>query len=399
MRSLLVVLCFLCAMSCSKKSDSQSESKATSEQSSHQPADQVKIDGAAQQVAGITVQKVALRTMSQRLVAAGQIVLDEERTAHVGTYTDGRVRSVYASVGEWVRKGTILTRMHSHDVHDTRAAYESALAEVQHQENNVQFATRTRDRMRRLYQLTFASQQEVEKAETDLQAAETGLEDARISVRKEEAHLTDILALPASALRNLNETTELVPVVAPMSGTVIDRKVTPGSVVEPGQEVFTLSDLSTVWMIASVNETDIAKLKTGRCASVLTQAFPNEAFAGRVERLGTELDPQTRTLQVRIVLPNPGMKLRPQMYANAQIDEGESTQAIFLPEEAIQDINGSATVFVRSNGDTFRAQAVQIAHRLNGEAEIAAGLKPGEEVAVKGSFVVKSDMLKNQIGE
>jgi RND family efflux transporter MFP subunit len=191
----------------------------------------------------------------------------------------------------------------------------------------------------------------------------------------------------------------MVPIVAPTTGTVIERKITPGSVVEPGEEVFTISELTTVWMMASVNETDISKLRVGNCARVITQAFPNVAFTGRVQRLGTELDPQTRTLQVRIVVPNPGLKLRPAMYANAQIDEGSSTSSFFVPEEAVQDINGSAVVFVRLNSDTFETRAVQIAQHLNGEAQISAGLRSGDQVVVKGSFVVKSDILKSQIGE
>lgn len=375
------------------------ESSEARPEKSNGPTNQVRIDTASQRVTGIQVSTVSLRSVPQYLTAAGQIVLDEERTAHVGSYTDGRVAQVSATLGDFVHKGAVLARMHSHDVHETRAAYETAIAEVKHQENNVDYARRMRDRMNRLYELKSASRQEVEKSEADLRAAETGLTDARISVVKEEAHLTDILALPASALPNLNETTELVPIVAPMTGTVIDRKITPGSVVEPGQEVFTISDLTAVWMMASVNETDISKLHTGSCARLLTQAFPNESFNGRIERLGTELDPQTRTLQVRIAVPNPGTKLRPAMYANAQIDEGLSSKAIFLPEEALQDINGSAVVFVRSGNDTFEARPVEVAHRLNGEAQIAAGLRPGDEVAVKGSFVVKSDMLKSQIGE
>ena len=137
----------------------------------------------------------------------------------------------------------------------------------------------------------------------------------------------------------------------------------------------------------------------GDRAKVLTQAYPDEAFSGIVTRLGTELDPKTRTLPVRITVPNPALKLRIAMYANARIARGLSHQAIFVPEEALQDVNGSSIVFVRQGGDSFEPRAVEIAHRLNGEAEIAGGLKPGEAIVVKGSFVVKSEMLKSQIGE
>ncbi len=380
--------------------DAQDSSKGagSKKEQSAGSATQVKIDGRAQERAGIQVADVAPRAVPEYLTASGQIVMNEERTAHIGTYTDGRITQVDANVGDVVHKGMVLARMHSHDVHETRAAYESAQEEVRRKQNALEYQSRMRDRMHRLLDLKSASRQEVEKAETDLRSAETDLANAKISVAKEVAHLTDILSIPESELPNLTETTEQVPVISPINGIVIDRKITTGQVVEPGAEVFTVSDLSSVWMIASVNETDIAKLHAGNRARLLTQAYADQAFDGRVARVGTELNPQTRTLSVRILIPNRGMRLRPAMYANAQIDEGYSRQALFVPEEAVQEINGSSVVFARK-GDVFEARAVQIAHRINGEAEISAGLRAGDAVAVKGSFVVKSELLKSQIGE
>ena len=152
-------------------------------------------------------------------------------------------------------------------------------------------------------------------------------------------------------------------------------------------------------MIASLNEVDISKVRVGNRAQILSQAYPDSAFRGQVTRLGTALDPKTRTLQVRILVPNDGMKLRVGMYVNAQIMQGMSRQALFVPEEAVQDINGGSVVFLRKADNTFEPKPIQIAHRLNGEAEISAGLNPGDAVVVKGSFVVKSQMLKSQIGE
>ena len=397
----------LCLLSCghgdsgsggSSSADAKGgEGKSGQKSSTNQT--QVTIDGTAQQKAGIQVMEVQAREVPQYLTASGQIVMNEERTAHIGTYTDGRVTELHANIGDSVRKGMILARMHSHDVHETRAAYETALEGVARQKTAVEYQRRNRDRMLRLFALKSASRQEVEKAEADLVSAQTDLANAQISVDKEVAHLTDILNMPASALPDINETTEQVPVVAPLNGTVIDRKISLGSVVEPGEEVFTVSDLSSVWMIASVPESDIAKVKRGNKAEILSQAYPGQQFTGRVARLGTELDPKTRTLQVRIVLPNPGVKLRVGMYVNAELAGGSSKQAMFISEEAIQDINGGSFVFTRQPNNVFQATPVQIASRLNGQAQIDSGLRPGDAVVVKGSFTVKSEMLKSQIGE
>ncbi|MBV9304979.1 MAG: efflux RND transporter periplasmic adaptor subunit [Acidobacteriaceae bacterium] len=374
---------------------SQSSSKAGSGSANGE----VTIDGVAQEKAGIRVIRIEPRAVPEYLTAAGQIVMNEERTAHVGTYTDGRVTEIHANIGDYVRRGTILARMHSHDVHETRAAYETALESVSRQQNAVAYAERMRDRMVRLYELKSASKQEVEKAEADLRSAQTDLANARIAVEKEVAHLTDILRIPASALTNINEEAEQVPVITPVSGTVVNRTITPGTVVEPGEEVFTVSDLSSVWMIASVNEADMSKVEVGNKAQILSQAYPDSEFRGQITRLGTELDPKTRTLQARILLPNIRTKLRPGMYVTAHILRGMSKRALFVPEDAVQDVNGSSIVFLRKSDNVFEPRAVQIAHNLNGQAEVSAGLNPGDAVVTKGSFVVKSQMLKSQIGE
>jgi membrane fusion protein, heavy metal efflux system len=383
----------------SKKQDSPEQNASQAHGKSGASNGEVTIDGAAQEKAGIQVARIESHAVPEYLTAAGQIVMNEERTAHVGSYTDGRVTEIHANVGDYVRRDTVLARMHSHDVHETRAAYETALESVNRQKNVVAYQERMRDRVIRLYDLKSASKQEVEKAETDLRSAQADLTNARIAVEKEVVHLTDILRIPASALTNIDEEAEQVPVIAPISGTVVNRIITPGTVVEPGEEVFTVSDLSSVWMIASVSEGDISKVHVGNQAQILSQAYPDQAFRGKVTRLGTELDPKTRTLQVRILIPNPEAKLRAGMYVNAQLIQGMSRQALFVPEEAIQDVNGNSVVFLRKADNTFEPKPIQIAHRLNGQAEVSAGLNSGDAVVVKGSFVVKSQMLKSQIGE
>ena len=381
------------------KSSASGGKKPAAKGGSSSSQTEVTIDGPGQDKAGIKVAQVQITRLPEYLVASGQIVRNEERTAHIGTYTDGRVTEIRANIGDYVRKGSVLARMHSHDVHETRAAYETALEGVSRQKNVVAYQQRIRDRMVRLYNLKSASRQEVERAESDLTSAQTDLANAQISVEKEVSHLTDILNLPASALPKIDETTEQIPVVSPLSGVVVDRKITPGSVVEPGEEVFTVSDLTSVWMLASVNELDIAKVRVGDRALIASQAYPEQRFPGRVTRLGTELDPRTRTLQVRILTPNPDLKLRIAMYVNAQIAQGQSKQAIFVPEEAVQEINGGSFVFLRKPNNVFEATPVQVAQHVNGQAELSAGLRPGDSFVVKGSFVVKSEMLKSQIGE
>ncbi len=387
------------SQSSSGQSGGGQSSGGQQKQSGSSVSSQVKINPDAQRRVNIQTVTLTPQRVPEYLTAAGQIVMDEEKTVHIGVYTSGRITELRANIGDSADKGEVLARMHSHDVHDTRAAYESAQQEVQRQQQMVDYQRRMRDRMQRLFILKSAAPQEVEKAQSDLRSAQTDLHNAQISVYKEAEHLSDILGLPKSQLGHINETTEQVPVISPINGTVVDRKVTLGTVVDPGMEVYTVSDLTSVWMMASVNETDIERVRVGDTVQVTSQAYPDQIFRGQVTRLGAQFDPQTRTLQVRIYLPNPQVKLRPEMYATAEINNGKSHEALFVPEMAIQNINGGSMVFVRKAADTFEAQPVEIARRMHGQAEIIDGLRAGDAVVTQGSFVVKSEMLKSQIGQ
>jgi membrane fusion protein, heavy metal efflux system len=396
----LTAAVLLAAAGCSKGGSTTSSSEAGgSKQSQAEAGGTVKIEPNARRNVGLQVIRVQPRAVPEYLTAAGQIVMDEEKTVHIGVYASGRITELHANVGDFADRGEVLARMHSHDVHEVRAAYDSALQEVQRQQRVVDYQRRMRDRMQRLLTLKSASPQELEKAQADLHSAETSLRDAQISVTKEAEHLSDILGLPKSQLGHLTETTERVPVISPINGTVVDRKVTLGTVVDPGMEVYTVSDLTSLWMMASVNETDIESLRVGDSAEVTSHAYPDKIFRGKVTRLGPQFDPQTRTLLVRITVPNPRSELRPAMYATAQIKKGQSHRAIFVPEVAVQNINGSFVVFVEKPSNVFTAQPVDIARRINGQAEISKGLQAGDCVVTQGSFIVKSEMLKSQIGE
>lgn len=383
-----------------KKDADKKDKQAKSSDSKGAGNNTVTIDGPAQKRSDIQVADIEPRQIQQTLMAAGQIAINEDRTVHVGSYSDGRVTEVLATIGDFVRNGQTLATIHSHMLHETRGAYELALQEIRLKENALAYAQRLATRMHNLYAVKSASVQEVEHADAEVVNAKTGLNSAQIKAEQERQHLADILRVdPSKVTLTSSEHMEMLPILSSITGTVIDRKVTPGAVVQSGDETFTVTDLSSVWMLASVNETDVGKIRVGHHARVMSQAYPDQSFTGIVTRLGAQMDPQTRTLQVRIVIPNPRMQLRPEMFANAQIEEGPTRSGIFVPEEAIQDINGSPVVFLRGANNKFTASPVQIARTLNGEAEIQSGLKPGDHVVTKGSFVVKSEMLKSQIGE
>lgn len=228
-------------------------------------------------------------------------------------------------------------------------------------------------------------------------------------MRKERVHLTDILHVSLddgsqSGNGNLassqhDDTEDDIPVLAPASAIVFERKVTVGSVVTAGDVLFSLTDNRSLWMIAAANESDLSLLRPGQTVQIRVRAYPDEAFRGRILKLGKELDPTTRTLEVRILVPNPKSVLKPNMYASATMERPGRRRAIFLPEAAIQHINGVTAVFVRRADKRFEPRTVKTGPHVNEETEIVEGLQAGDAVVVKGSFMLKSQLLKSTIQE
>ncbi|CAN5727716.1 efflux RND transporter periplasmic adaptor subunit [soil metagenome] len=396
---------------CSKGNSAEGKGGSTSAASSQgggeekggkgtQASDTVKIAQDDQRRAGIAIATVEVRMMPRTLTVTGQVQMDEQHTSHIGAIADGRIETVDVLPGAVVRRGQTLGGLHSHTVHETVGVLVQAYAAVERQRGAVNFAQQARDRYSHLYSIQAASLEESQRSEQDLLQAKNMLINAEANVRMEREHLSEILQVsPESLTPNHLYDREIVPIRTGIDGVVITRNVTVGQVVATGFETFVVSNLSTVWVTAAVNERDLSLIHIGAASTVQTQGNANSVFRGRVAMIGDTLDPQTRTVPVRIVVPNPHTELRPGMFASAQIAGPQTRNAIFAPEDALQDINGIKVVFVTQDGITFRAQPVTVGTRSEGKAEIMEGLRAGDKIVVTGAFMVKSVMLKGTMGE
>ncbi len=363
-------------------------------------ADTVTIAPEDQRRAAIQVAAVEVRTAPQQLVVAGQVAMDERHTAHIGTVAEGPITAVAVLPGDVVRRGAVLAEQHSHSVHETVGALLQAFAAVDRARGGLTFAQQARDRYQHLYSIRAASLEEAQRSDQGVLEANRELADAQASVHMEREHLSELLQVnPETLTPDTLYQRELIPIRAVQDGTVIARSITPGTVATLGQEAFVVSNLATVWVIASVNEKDLALVHTGEPARITSQALDHRVLAGRVALLGDTIDPTTRTVPVRIVVPNPQTRLRPGMFATAMIDEPATRTAIFAPADALQNINGSDVVFVTADGTHFRVQAVKLGTRSEGRVEIVDGLHPGDHIVVNGAFMVKSELLKGTMGE
>lgn len=365
---------------------------------------EVVLDAAAIKRAGIAHDTVGVRSLPQVLRATGRIALNENQTWRVGAVTEGRIVAILVNPGDTVRPGQTLARMHSHDIHESRAQYRKAVAELTRLESVQTQAQRMRDRVRRLYQLKAASLEQTEMAETEFKNAQTAVANGTVEVERTKRHLTEFLQIPADVPDHApeaphEETADLIPIKSPASGTLLTRNITPGTVVQASGDLFVVSDLSSLWMIAAVPEENLPNLRTGMVAAVYVQAYPDQPFHARIGRLGEELDPTTRTVRVRLDLPNRNGRLKPEMYATAEIELGGSEPALFVPQEAIQEVGGESVVFVRHGEGRYEVRPVRAGRVLEGSQEITQGLKDGEVIATRGCFQLKSQLLKSTLAE
>lgn len=378
---------------------SQTASSDTSNKGSV-PSDMVRIPSQDQARAGIQVAQVIVKSMPQTLSVTGQVAMDERQTNHIGALADGRVESVSVLPGDKVRRGQTLATIHSHTVHETVAALTQAFAAVSRQKSAVNFATQTKERYARLYTIQAASLEEKQRSEQELAQAEKDLIDAEATMRAEREHLAEILQVsPESLEPGTLYQRELVPVRSLADGVVISRNITPGQVVTTGDEILVTSNLNSVWVNAAVNEKDVPLMRVGNKAAITLQAIADMSLQGTVTMIGDVVDPQTRTLPVRIAVANPGTKLRPGMFVTVAIAEPSTRDDIFVPQNALQDVNGFRVVFTTQDGVTFRAALVKTGLQSGDLIQITDGLKPGDRVVVNGAFMVKGELLKGTVGE
>jgi cobalt-zinc-cadmium efflux system membrane fusion protein len=395
MKTLTIVILSIALFGCGEKPQTLTE--ATQKPKEKESSSTITLDQAAQKKAHLVMATVEAKDVAQSLTAPGQLARNDDQTWHVGAIASGKIDTLTARVGDSIRAGEVLGRIHSHDVHDARASYQQASTELERTRAAEAYARRLRDRAQRLLELKAGSRQDVETAEAEVRNAQAAIDKAQSEITKERAHLTEILHISIDDRPGKDD--DGIPIFAPASGVVLERKATVGSVVNAGDELFSLSDTRSLWMIAAANEVDLGKLHPGQTVRIEVRAYPGREFSGRILKLGEQLDPSTRTLQIRILVPNPQGLLKPEMYATASIAEGARRAVLILPEEAIQDISGVPAVFVRRSSTDFEPRTVKTGQHANGEVEITEGLKAGEAVVVKGSFMLKSQLMRRSIEE
>lgn len=337
--------------------------------------------------AGIRTITVKAEALPETISVTANISHNQDRLFHVTPRIRGRVVEVYVSVGSAVKASTPLALLDSTELGEAKAEYIKA-------KTLVGLAKANYEREKRLFEQKIAAQKDMLTAEAEYRRAE-----AEVRLLSEKLRLYGLSDEEVSSLENSHGPSRYS-LRSPASGVVVEKDVTQGEVLETGKKVFTVSDLSTVWVLLQIYERDLAKVRTGSPVKIRTEPYPEEVFTGKVAYIGDTLDPQTRTVSIRVEVPNPGRRLKPGMFATAEIETpAASGTALVIPSVAIQKIEGKPVAFVREGEGNFHKRDLELGREIRGRVEVKSGLKEGEQVVTEGSFTLKSELLKETLAE
>ena len=323
--------------------------------------------------AGIAVAKVTAQGVAEGLRLPGVVEPNAYRQVSVTPLVSGRVVSVSVQLGDRVRRGQSLAQMYSPEIGEARTKYVAARAMLDAHEKELQ-------RTQKLVEIGAASRQELERihAEHATQIAE--LESARSRLQ--------LLGADADVSSGKPDASGTTNIPAPIDGVVTERLTNVGLNVDPSTKLFLIVDLSNVWIIADVYESDLHRVREGDRATVTTKAFPDRSLEGRVSYIDPQLNASTRTAKVRVEMPNPGGDLRFGMYADVAIAAGAAS-GLSVPRTAIQNVGDHQVVYLPAGNESgkFIEREVRIGHASGDLVEILSGLTAGDSVVSAGSFV------------
>lgn len=327
----------------------------------------------------LTMAKVEQRPGGEGVSVVGELQADQNRYAEVGAPVTARIVRLLAVPGQNVRAGQVLAEAQSTDLGRARAEHDAAEARVKLARSALERKRALADRI--------VPRREVQEAEADLSAAKAELRAASATLQ----------ALGAVATRGGDASR--LPLVAPIDGTVIERNIALGQMIDPEHVAFRIGDLASLWLVAHAFERDAVRVAVGAPARITLAAYPGQAFTGRVTYVGRQVEAASRTIPVRVELANPRQVLRPGMSANAWLQVSTAGQnVITVPVSALQRVRDQWVAFVPKNERTFEIRIVGRGRDLQGEVEILSGLQPGETVVVDGAFLLKAEAEKAESG-
>jgi len=313
-----------------------------------------------QQLLGIKIAAVERRALAQTVRTVGSVTYDETRISRIHSKIDGWVEKLYVDyTGKFVKKGQPLFSLYSPDLLATQQEYLLAL--------------KARDR------LADSSIPEVRSGAVSL-----------VQASKSRLSLWDISDEQIQEIEKSGEFKKALTLYSPRSGFVIKKDINEGMKVMPDKELYTIADLSNIWVNVDIYEYDIPLVNVGQAATLNLSYDPAKSFTGKVSYIYPYLDEKTRTLKVRLEFPNPDFKLKPDMYVNAEI-KVDAGKHLAVPEEAVLNSGIRKVVFVDKGNGHFESKEVKLGAKMDGYYQVLSGLQEGEKVASSSAFLLDSE--------
>ncbi len=335
---------------------------------SNMPVGTVKISAQKQQLIGVRTTTVEREGLVRTLRTVGQVTADERKLSHIHLKVSGWVEDVYADyVGQLLKKGQPLFTIYSPDLVATEEEY------------------------------LIAKRGETALGNSQFPDVAQGSHSLLQSTR-ERLKLWDISEEQIKKLDESRQVTRTMTYYSPIDGFIMERKAYPHTAITPDTDLYTIADLSDIWINAEVYEFEVPYIRLGQTAQAQLSYYPGKTYTGKVTYIYPTVDPVARTVKVRLEFPNPNFELKPQMFANVEFKINYGKQ-ILLPQEALLDSGEKQYVFLAHGDGMFEPRQVETGAKLDGKVAITSGLKPGDTVVLSGNFLIDSESrLKSAMG-
>ena len=361
---------------CGKGGSPQAEALAAS--------DPMEIKAEPGLLARLQTGEVEWASVGAAIAVAARVEVDDTRVTRVGSPVMGRIMSLSSRVGEEVRRGQVLATLNSTGLSDAQLGFLKALSQRQ-------LAQRAVERAQLLLKADVIGAAELQRREAELAQASAELDAARDQLA--------LLGMPAEAIEDLRRTrtmNSVSRVVASMDGTVMDRKVTLGQVVQPADTIYEIADLSEVWLVADVPEQNAGHLAAGQAVEAQIPALPGETLRGTLSFVSATVNPETRTVMVRMEVPNPRKRLKPAMLATMVIRDHAAKQQV-VPLSSVVREGNSECLFVQRGESTFVLREVKLGPETGGRRVLIEGVNPGERIVTSGAFHLNNERRRRAV--
>jgi cobalt-zinc-cadmium efflux system membrane fusion protein len=340
----------------------------------------------------LRIEEMQLRDFRAERVAEGRIAYNDDRATPVFSPYNGRVVRALGRLGDNVKQGDTLFEIETTDLAGAANDLLSAVDGANKARAALDQARREEARQASLFAARAASQRDVEQARVAAVSASADMRsaEATLSASRDKLRVLGRSTAQIARIEQTRQVDAVVPVLTPIGGTITQRRVGPGQWLSSGatDPVFTIADLSTMWLVAAVRELDAPLIRMGQDVAVTVGALPNRVFDARITTIGAGLDPVTRRLTVRVEVKDPDRLLKPEMFATFRIAVGEEKRSVAVPLDSMIYRGPDASVWVALDGNRFMLRRITPGIRAGNMVEVVEGLQPGERIVTGGALFV-----------